>query len=233
MSNFEERLLSALKDDMASENLVTVTPARRGHGRLLGLAAAVTGAAAATTLVLYGGTASPAFAVEKQADGSIEVRISEFRDPEDLERRLRDENVNADVTYLPAGQTCKAPRGRAKASGGRFEASIGSIEGGGIVFKIKQGEITAGQTLVMTISSDPEHLDRPPAGMALEVVEGTVGPCEVVPMPLPTPGKWESRIDKRDDSHGPGTSEKNTSEKGGSGKAENRTDGPGTSEKDG
>ncbi|GAA3466139.1 hypothetical protein [Nonomuraea roseola] len=229
MSNFEERLLSALKDDMASENLVTVTPARRGHGRLLGLAAAVTGAAAAATLVLYGGTASPAFAVEKQADGSIEVRISEFRDPEELERRLRDENVNADVTYLPAGQTCKAPRGRAKASGGRFEASVGSVEGGGgIVFKIKEGEIIAGQTLVMTVSSDPEHLDRPPVGMALEVVEGTVGPCEVVPMPLPTPGKGEARIDKRDDSHGPGTGEE-----GRRGKAENRTDGPGTSEKDG
>ncbi|NUP83218.1 MAG: hypothetical protein HOV96_37380, partial [Nonomuraea sp.] len=55
MSNFEERLLSALKDDLATRtDPVVATPVRRPRRRLVGLTAAVAGVAAAATVAVTG-----------------------------------------------------------------------------------------------------------------------------------------------------------------------------------
>ncbi|MEU7898134.1 hypothetical protein AB0B45_35395 [Nonomuraea sp. NPDC049152] len=188
MSNFQERLLSALKDDIASRPVVTGTAPVRRSRRLLGTAVAVTGAAAAATVAItvFAGGSTPAFAVDERPDGSIEVRISEFRDPSELEAKLESAGVNAEVDYLPVGQTCKSPRGKGSAGGGRFEASVGRQSGGGIVFKIEKGRVRADQTLVLTVSSDQDRPAEPPTSLHLQIVEGDVSPCEVVSMPMPS-----------------------------------------------
>ncbi|PZG17987.1 hypothetical protein C1I98_38515, partial [Spongiactinospora gelatinilytica] len=93
MSNFEERLLSALKQDMISrseeDTMAVRTPVTRGPRwrRGYGLAAAAAGVAAvaAATVTISGGIGGAAFAVTSDPDGDVGVRIDDFRDAEGLE----------------------------------------------------------------------------------------------------------------------------------------------------
>ncbi len=137
-------------------------------------------------VTLYGGAGTPAFAVDKRADGTVEVQINEFRDPKELQAKLAAAGVNAAVDYLPAGQTCKQPRGKPAAGSGGMLVGIGN-DGKGIAFQISEGQTTAGRTLVLTVSFDQAHPDRAPQATSLSVVEGEVAPCEAVPMPIPSP----------------------------------------------
>ncbi|MGW0477817.1 hypothetical protein [Nonomuraea sp. NPDC003214] len=175
--------LAAGADGSARATLARRTPRRRL--RRVGAALAGAAAAAVAAVTLYGTTATPAFAVDKQADGTVEVWINEFRDPGDLEAELAAAGVKAVVDYLPAGQTCKEPRGAHPAPGGRLETKIGS-ERGGISFSVTAGQIKDGQTLVLAAGVDRDDPGKPPTSMSLTVVDGAVAPCEPVAMPEPT-----------------------------------------------
>ncbi|GAA3234076.1 hypothetical protein [Nonomuraea helvata] len=218
MSNFEERLLSALKEDITTrkaENTMTTTvtpierPSRRR--RFVGLTTAAAGLAAAATavVVLTGLSSAPAYAVTKDADGAVNVRINEFSDPEGLAGELAGAGVKAVVNYLPEGQTCKEPRGERGSGTGKFTASVGR-SGGAISFKIEKGQVPAGETLVLAVSKSKDGDDRPPFAMSLTVVKGPVAPCEPTTMPAPGPGAKDdggrglvTRTDGAD--QGPGT----------------------------
>ncbi|MEV0380694.1 hypothetical protein [Nonomuraea sp. NPDC050643] len=177
----------------------TVAPARRR--RYVGLSAAVAGVAAATTAVimLTGVGGGPAYAVTKGSDGGVSVTISSFTDPDGLEADLAAAGVTSVVDYLPQGQTCKQPRGEAGDPGGPFMASIRK-EGDGIGFTIEKGQVPAGSTLVLTVSKSEDGDDRPPFATALQIVKGTVAPCEAVSMPVPPPGSGGS--ERKDDEPG-------------------------------
>jgi hypothetical protein len=49
---------------------------------------------------------TPAYALTDNADGSITVKINEFRDPDRLERDLARRGVRADVSYVAPGKQC-------------------------------------------------------------------------------------------------------------------------------
>jgi hypothetical protein len=49
---------------------------------------------------------TPAYALTDNVDGSITVKINEFRAPDRLERDLAKRGVRADVSYLEAGRKC-------------------------------------------------------------------------------------------------------------------------------
>lgn len=189
MSNFEDRLLSALKEDIMAPAPapVALEPVRRSR-RVVGLAAAVTGVAAATTVValLYGGANTPAFAVTKGGDGTIEVRINSLTDASELEAALKEKGVDAVVDYLPAGQTCKQGRG-AQGKGSGEKSTVGmSAKGKGTTFSITKGMVGAGETLALAVSGS-ESSDGPFA-TSIEVVSGPVSPCEPVALPIPAKG---------------------------------------------
>ncbi|AQZ68735.1 unnamed protein product [[Actinomadura] parvosata subsp. kistnae] len=195
MSNFEDRLLSALKEEIttrkAEHMMTTVTPAPgRSRRRVVGLSAAVAGvAAAATAAVLAGGLlGGPAYAVTRGADGKVSVEINTFTDPEGLEVALGDAGIRAVVDYLPPGQTCEKPRGEpAGDTAGRFAARIGAGKGGKtLTFTIEDGQVGADHTLVLTVSKSKEGDDKAPTALDLSVVKGTVSPCRAVPLPAPT-----------------------------------------------
>jgi hypothetical protein len=96
---------------------------RRGNRRLAaGITAGAAGVAVVLSLGLSGvfGSAShqpshPAHAqladwtVLKQADGTVVVKIREFRDPAGLQSRLRADGVPASVTFNPANLVGKGP----------------------------------------------------------------------------------------------------------------------------
>jgi hypothetical protein len=202
-SNFEERLLSALKEEIttrtAEENMAIQTPVRRGpNRRILGLSAAVTGVAAAATvaLTLFGGAGTPAYAVVKGADGSVEVQINEFRDSGELETKLAAAGIKAVVDYLPAGQTCQQSRGEQAGAGGQMYVGVGR-DGQGIAFKLGKGQIGTDETLVLAISVDQAGADKPPVATSLQVVKGSVAPCEATALLIPTgPSTDENKHDK-------------------------------------
>ncbi|WP_214105752.1 hypothetical protein [Acrocarpospora catenulata] len=92
------------------EEIVATQP-QRGRSplrRRLLAGAAVTGTAAAALIIipLATGAENPAYAVTRQPDGSIHVKINEFRDPESLERDLAELGVKAQIWFTPPGKMC-------------------------------------------------------------------------------------------------------------------------------
>jgi len=83
-------------------------------GRRLAIGGALVGVAAAVGFAVPGlvGADAPAYALTKNRDGSINLQIYEFRDPDQVERDLAELGVRADVTYLPLGKRCGNHRGR-------------------------------------------------------------------------------------------------------------------------
>jgi hypothetical protein len=192
MSDFEDRLLGALKEEIttrkAENRMTTVAPA--GRRRWVGLSAAVAGVAAAATaavVVATGVTGGPAYAVTRGADGGVGVEINAFTDPEGLEADLAGAGIKAVVDYLPQGQICKQPRGTHGGGSGQFSVSIGR-QGDGISFKIEKGQVPAGSTLVLTVSKSKDGDDQPPFATTLEIVQGAVSECEPTSMPVPADG---------------------------------------------
>lgn len=103
--NFEETLLVELKAEV-SARAVRARSRSRLRRRLLTGAAAAGIAAALIVVPLATGAENPAYAVTRQADGSITVKLNELRDPELLERDLAALGVKAEVRYPPSGKMC-------------------------------------------------------------------------------------------------------------------------------
>ncbi|RCG31308.1 hypothetical protein DQ384_11370 [Sphaerisporangium album] len=111
---FEDKLLSELKAQMAVRPSGEHIPARRRTGRRLLMAAGVVGVAAAAVVAVpwATGSGSPAYAVTKNADGSVTLTLREFRAPETVERDLAATGVRADIAYMPLGKRCDVSRYR-------------------------------------------------------------------------------------------------------------------------
>lgn len=181
-TQFEDRLLAELRQVVATRpEPAAVSPPRRApRPRLLAGAATATAAAAAVVAVAAsGGGASPAYAVDRQADGSVTVTISSLRDADGLERKLRAAGVPAVVDYTPEGKMCRSPRGKLTRDG---KLTIGaSVRDDGPASFTVPRDLGAGRTLVIQASVG-EHFD----GVGVDVVEGAVAPCTLVDAPAPS-----------------------------------------------
>ncbi|MER7363521.1 hypothetical protein [Nonomuraea wenchangensis] len=93
--SFRDKLLQEPRAEAATVSWEP-RPARRLTHRLVAAAVAV-----AVPLV----SETPAFAVVKNPDGTVTVRINEFVRPKELERRLWEEGVRAVIDCVPYGQT--------------------------------------------------------------------------------------------------------------------------------
>jgi hypothetical protein len=143
----------------------------------LGLAAA---AAVALPLVL-GGT--PAYAVVKNADGTVSITINEAKDPKALQADLRRMGYNIVVDYLPVGKKCATrPRGshwlsKEQAPLAVFPPTSEDFPG----FQIDPAQIKPGQTGVLEFGVN----DNPKPGGVIAAIwarvsDGPVAPCELV-----------------------------------------------------
>jgi hypothetical protein len=192
---FEDRLLTELRAVVAARptpEAFTTTAARRVPRARLAVTAGALAASAAGVLVATGGdTATPAYAVEKQSDGSVTVEIHSLRDAVGLREKLRAAGIAAVVDYTPPGKMCREPRGRTAAGGGGATTTT-VRENHSATFTIPRGDVRAGHTLVIT-SSVGSSL----SSLGVEIVEGPVAPCELIDAPPPPTG-------------GPGTGGSNT-----------------------
>jgi hypothetical protein len=183
VNSFEERLLHELK------HLVVGQPVDRGQRRPLwrgsrlvfagGLAAAFAAIAAGVLMLTAG--AQPAYAVTKNADGTVTVEIDSLSDAAGLEAKLRAAGVNAVVAYLPAGKMCQQPwftPSRAGEARGMSQSSVGRTGDGTTRFTIS-GSHAPSATLVLTTQTGPGN-DQ---ALGIAWAEGDVPPCQVVDAP--------------------------------------------------
>jgi hypothetical protein len=183
LGTFEEHLLAQLKNVVAARATQPAVPAParpvRGPRRRLVLA----GGAAIAAAAIAGASAvalrtSPAYAVERDRDGSIRVSVYDYRDPGGLQRRIEAFGVKAAVDYVPAGMTCQETRADfVPADRMPLEmvdwAPLGSKDH---YFKVFPQYIGPDQTFVYTV-----QLSRHQQRVAIRLANGPVAPCTPVP----------------------------------------------------
>jgi hypothetical protein len=117
--NFEERLLSRLKTEVAGRGAAaqaaaaraSAVPVWRRKAPRLAFAGSMALAAVATALAVNAGSdsASKAFAVEPQDGGGTTFKVFGLKEASALEQALEDAGIPAQVTWLPAGMACREP----------------------------------------------------------------------------------------------------------------------------
>ncbi|WP_188196725.1 hypothetical protein [Nonomuraea sp. SYSU D8015] len=174
--SFRDKLLEELRAEAATVSWEPL-PARRPARHLVtaaGLGAAVVAAVAVAIPLMWD---APAFAVVKNSDGTVTVRINEFVRPKELEKRLREAGVRAVIDYVPYGQTCREPRGENVPQPERMPLRHTEDSPG---FRIDPKDIGPDETLVIQMHSangDPAKSN----GGSVAVIRGPVASCELVP----------------------------------------------------
>lgn len=180
--SFQEQLLAELKETVA-QRAATPAPAtgRRGvrRGAQAGAVLATAGAVAVLPS-LFTGTATPAFAVERNDDGSISVWMREYTQPHKLLDRLRDLGVNAVVDFVPADKHCSTPRADFAAPDPLLWTSMPPRDGRSGYMRLRPDRIAPGRTLVMEVyyrNDAGGHVE----GDLVRVATGPVAACVLQP----------------------------------------------------
>ena len=198
--NFEERLLDELKAVVTRQSAEQAAPTETGahsppwrRAPRLALGAAAVLAAAAAVLVFNSGSdnTSKAFAVEPQDGGGVTFKIYSPEDAAGLEGALAEAGISSQVTWLPAGMTCREPHftpSAAKtAAGGTISAFRMAGPGQAITIGVMsaqqwderwrgytRGEISIDEVSTPNISLDPSSF-RPDQTV---VLFGSPGPYD-------------------------------------------------------
>jgi hypothetical protein len=204
---FEEHVLMELKAEIVARNKARHLRVKRR----LAAGAVVAGlaAAAAVAVPYLNGSETPAYAVTRNTDGTISLKINEFRDPAQVERDLAAVGLTADVSYVEPGTRCAPGRG-ASDSGPSFskeelkskdpqvqkrirEAIMNSPNS--LAFKPGRGEIRIDprhikpdQTAVLEFTENEDQTSGPEKPRALwqfsgYLVTGPLKPCKVIDDP--------------------------------------------------
>ncbi|WP_051753659.1 hypothetical protein [Streptosporangium amethystogenes] len=213
---FKEHVLMELKAEIVARNKARRLLVKR---RLLaGAAVAGIAAAAAVAVPFLNGAGTPAYAVTKNTDGTITLKINEFRDPAQVEKDLAALGLTADVSYVKPGTRCAPDRGPTDAGPSFSKEELSSkdpevrkrmreaIENSpnGKAFRMGHGEvrinpqyIKPGQTAVMEFTENEDQTSGPEKPRALwqfggYLVTGPVKPCKIVDDP-----SWSKMPDPR------------------------------------
>jgi hypothetical protein len=155
-------------------------------GRRIALAATGIAALAAAAVVVDFGE-SPAFAVERNDDGTVTVQIERFEDADGIEAAIERYGVNAEVDYLPWGKTCRQPRYTVAPTADQQAATPvadSSSDGVQLSIVLRPGDFAADETLVI-VHSNLDTGAGEVASMLHLIAKGPVAVCEPVDVMLP------------------------------------------------
>ncbi|MET7330476.1 hypothetical protein [Nonomuraea sp. NPDC005650] len=214
--NFKEHVLMEIKAEIVTRNKARRLRVRR---RLLaGAAVAGIAAAAAVSVPFLNGSGTPAYAITKNTDGTITLKINEFRDPAGVEKDLAALGLTADVSYVKPGTRCAPGRGdsdfgpsfskeellsKDPAVKKRIREAIENSPNGK-AFRLGRGEVRINpqhikpeQTAVMEFTENADQTSGPEKPRALwsfagYLVTGPVKPCKVVEDP-----SWDKMPDPK------------------------------------
>ncbi|GIH50241.1 hypothetical protein SAMN05421833_14443 [Microbispora rosea] len=186
----KEFIMSEIRTSAGRPRRRPLRPALLASALALGVAAAV-----GVPALLGGGT--PAYAVSRNADGTLTITIDQAKDPKPLEATLRGMGVNAVVDYIPMGKRC-SPQPRSTSFLSRQEAQHPadgrpfliwpSDEPG---FRIDPAAVKPGQTAVLEFNVSA---DETIAAIWANISRGPVAPCTLVDSdeaPLGPPSGWD------------------------------------------
>ncbi|MFF0248091.1 hypothetical protein ACWEU6_04315 [Streptosporangium sandarakinum] len=184
LAGFEERQLAELKEHIAARS--TPVPVRRPRGRLFLAAAAVAAGVCAAVAIpaVFGGGGESAYAVTRDANGVVYAELRDSRDAAGLSDQLRRLGIPAIVDYVPEGKMCREPRGKHVEDIPRDLYHVPeSIPGEkhGWRMRIDTRLFKPGQTFVWTIGKN----NTGGTSTSTILMEGPVGPCELVDAPEP------------------------------------------------
>ena len=190
-TQFEDRLLAELRELVANRPgpAAAVRPAgrrRRPTRLVVGSVAATAGVAGLVLAATWSDQVTPAFAVDRQPDGSVTVTVKRLSDAQGLERQLRAAGIPAVVNYAPEGKGCRGPGTPARVRGlGPVHAGVAGSAAPGqpATFHLSRKMVPAGETLVMTARGA-----NGPASVGVAVVKGRVSSCTPVDVGAPPPG---------------------------------------------
>ncbi|WP_433515423.1 hypothetical protein ACQP2T_07260 [Nonomuraea sp. CA-143628] len=174
--SFKDKLLEELRAEAATISWEP-RPAHRPARRLVAAAGLAAAVAAAMAVAVPLASETPAFAVIKNPDGTVTVRINEFVRPKDLEKRLREEGVPAVIDYVPYGQACRQPRGQIVPQPNRMPLRQAEDSRD---FWIDPKDFGPDETLVVQMHSANGDVAKSNGG-SVSVIRGSVAPCELVP----------------------------------------------------
>jgi len=189
-----------LKEFVMSEIQQDPQPAKRARLRLLRPAFLAPVATAAATLavalpaLLGGGT--PAYAVSKNPNGTINIEIREFKDPKKLQADLHDLGVNVIVDYLPPGKRCQGPRSTDLAPREQYRRSLlqfveNDRSSTGFSTRLDPSVIRTGQTAFIEYAKlEPNSVVD--AAFNGWIASGPVAPCKLI-SGKPWPGGYPTR----------------------------------------
>ncbi len=183
MSNFEERLLHELQTKVVAQPSERGQRRRLWHGPRLvlagGVAAAFVATAVAGVFFLSAGTQA-AYAVTKNADGTVTVEIDSMTDAAGLQAKLQAAGVNAAVEYLPEGKMCQQPwyTPLVRASDGATGSIVEHLANGGVSFTLS-ADIPAEATVVIQTQTGPDN----ETALGIGYAQGAVPACQVVGAP--------------------------------------------------
>lgn len=196
LAPYEERLLVELRGVVAERATSTAAPVRtvrtvRPRARFavgIGAAAALAVAAGIGGPALLGAGDGPAYAADKDPDGSIRIYIREYSDAKGLQERLRQLGVDAVVDYVPNGKQCREPRATYVPFDQQPTGLLTSLPpkgDEGTYLRLHPELIGEGRTFVFTTTlvgdlDDEEHL----AKAQVRLATGPVADCEQIPGPV-------------------------------------------------
>jgi hypothetical protein len=198
--SFEDRLLHELRSMVVADSAAGGDHRRSrtwGAPRRLALAgagAALVAVAAVVAVQQVSGGAAPAYAVNKNDDGTVTVEINSLSDAAGLRQKLRDAGISAVVQYLPPGKACKqpwptpAPGTPSSPGGGEKPAITSGVEHtpDHTRFTISNN-LPADTTLVITTQVGGQSAATGPSAIGITLGHGEVQPCEVVDAPAGSP----------------------------------------------
>ncbi|WP_112249058.1 hypothetical protein [Kribbella monticola] len=167
-------------DARALTDLHRMTAQRPARSRRrLVLAAAAVGALAVVAAVAMDRGGAPAYAVTRNDDGTVTIKIERFEDADGLEAAIEKYGVNAEVDYLPWGKTCREPRYTVAPDADQQAAATSVGDNSGDSVLLRPNEFAADETLVIVHSGyeDPSVKVR---SFRQLVAKGPVSPCEPV-----------------------------------------------------
>lgn len=104
---------------------------KRGPRLALGAAVAIVAVAVALIASAGGGDSSKAFAVEPQEGGGVTIKVYSLEESAGLEEALADAGILSQVSWLPAGTTCREPHYTPSEVKTALGGKIGGFSGGG------------------------------------------------------------------------------------------------------
>jgi hypothetical protein len=104
---------------------------RRGSRLALGGVVALVVVAVALIFSAGGGDSSKAFAVEPQEGGGVTITVYSLEESSGLEEALADAGIPSQVSWLPAGTTCREPHYTPSEVKTPLGGTIGGFSGGG------------------------------------------------------------------------------------------------------